>query len=667
MASSVHCLEHVWIPMADGTRLAARIWLPEEHPVHPVPAILEYIPYRKNDATMERDATIHPYFAAHGYASVRVDLRGSGDSEGLMLDEYLPQEQDDGVEVIAWLAAQPWCSGRVGMIGKSWGGFNGLQIAARRPPALGAVISVCSTDDRYADDVHYIGGCVLASDMLSWASTMLAANARPPDPTVVGDAWRRMWMERLERQRPWVEGWLAHQRRDAYWQHGSICEDFDAIEVPVYMVGGWNDGYPNAIPRFLEGASCPRKGLIGPWAHLYPHHALPGPEIGFLQECLRFWDHCLKGVDNGVLDEPMLRAWLQDPVAPAPGYPERPGRWVAEPVWPPADPGELRLHLAAAGLAPEPGEPAVREIGSDERQGRDAGNWIGWGRDNDWPTDQRFEDALALSFDSAPLEADVEALGFVHARLRLAADRPSAFVAVRLCEVDEEGRSTLITRGILNLTHRASHEHPEPMEPGRFEDVEVRLKVIGHRFAAGHRLRVAVTPAYWPWVWPSPTPVRISLETGAASWVSIPVRAPRLEDEALAPFEPPAAAPSPAFTRLPHRAFTRTVIEDVSSGRMEIVNDFDFFGCRRLPDGLEYTEAAQDRFSIVQGDPLSAQVTCVWEMNVGRGEWRTRVATRSTMSATETHFIVVNDVEAFEGAHRVFVQSRTREILRDLV
>jgi predicted acyl esterase len=483
----------------------------------------------------------------------------------------------------------------------------------------------------------------------------------------VGERWRDMWMERLENEPFLVIPWLSHPHRDDYWKHGSVCEDFDAIEIPVYMVGGWIDGYPNAVPRFLEGASGPRKGLIGPWAHLYPHHALPGPEIGFLQECLRFWDHCLKGVDNGIMDEPMLRAWIEDPVEPLPGYAVREGRWVAEPVWPPVDPGELRLHLNAEGLGAEAGGAATLEVASDERQGRDAGNWIGWGRDTDWPTDQRAEDALSLTFDSAPLEADVDALGFVDARLRLAADRPSAFVAVRLCEVDPEGRSTLVTRGILNLSHRRSHEHPEPMEPGRFEDVDVRLKVIGHRFAAGNRLRIAISPAYWPWIWPSPTPVRLSLETGAASWVSIPARAPRPEDDALAPFDPPEAAPPPPFTRLPHGPMVRTHLEDIGSGRLEIVNDFDFFGCRRLPDGLEYTEHARDRFTIVRGDPLSAKVECDWEMNVGRDDWRTRVEASASMTSTATHFVVTNVVEAYEGEVRVFVQTRTREIPRDLV
>ncbi len=299
---SVREIENAWVPMSDGCRLSARIWLPEDAEQNPVPAILEYIPYRKDDRTAHEDSTRHPYFAGHGYAAIRVDLRGSGDSDGIMFDEYLPQEQDDALEVLTWIAAQPWCSGDVGMIGISWGGFNGLQIAARRPPELKAVISLCSTDDRYADDVHYMGGCVLASDMLSWASTMLAYNARPPDPRFVGERWREMWLERLERTPPFVEAWLSHQRRDDFWKHGSVCEDFAAIACPIFAVGGWADGYSNAILRLLAGLSIPRKGLIGPWAHNFPEQGIPGPSIGFLQECLRWWDHWLKGIDTGITD-----------------------------------------------------------------------------------------------------------------------------------------------------------------------------------------------------------------------------------------------------------------------------------------------------------------------------------------------------------------------------
>src|SRR3990170_6433922 len=226
----VRTIENAWIPLADGTRLAARIWLPEDAKREPVPGILEYIPYRKGDWTAVRDSLRQPYLAGHGYACVRVDMRGSGDSDGVLLDEYLLQEQDDGLEAISWIARQPWCTGKVGMTGKSWGGFNALQIAARRPAELGAVISVCSTDDRYADDVHYMGGCLLASDMLSWAATMLAFNARPPDPAVVGERWRTMWLPRLRGAPPFVGAWLSHPRRDAFWKQGSVCGDYGAIQ-----------------------------------------------------------------------------------------------------------------------------------------------------------------------------------------------------------------------------------------------------------------------------------------------------------------------------------------------------------------------------------------------------------------------------------------------------
>ncbi len=327
-------IENTFIPLADGTKLAARIWLPVDAERNPVPAILEYIPYRKNDGTALRDSIRHPYVAGHGYACVRVDMRGSGDSDGLLLDEYLPQEQDDALEVLKWIAEQKWCSGNVGIIGKSWGGFNGLQIAARKPPELKAIITVCSTDDRYAGDVHYMGGCLLASDMLAWASIMLLYNAKPPDPKFVGERWREMWLNRLENTPPFVEAWLAHQRRDSFWKHGSVCETFGrpqgsplpGIACAVYAIGGWADGYTNAIPRLLEGLSCPRKGLIGPWAHTYPEQGVPEPAIGFNQECLRWWDYWLKGTSgNGIMDEPMLRSYILDSAPPAPHHADWPG------------------------------------------------------------------------------------------------------------------------------------------------------------------------------------------------------------------------------------------------------------------------------------------------------------------------------------------------------
>jgi putative CocE/NonD family hydrolase len=663
-------IEHTWITLSDGARLAARIWLPAEAEAQPVPAILEYLPYRKNDFTAHRDAVQHPYFAGHGYAAVRVDMRGTGDSDGILYDEYLPQEQDDALEVLAWIAAQPWCSGSVGIWGISWGGFNGLQIAARRPPELKAVISLCSTDDRYADDVHYMGGCLLGSSQLTWASTMFVGNARPPDPRIVGERWRALWLERLERTPPFVEAWMAHQRRDAFWQHGSVCEDFAAITVPVYAVGGWADGYTNAVLRLLAGLPGPRKGLIGPWAHLYPEMGVPGPAIGFLQECLRWWDHWLKGIDTGILQEPMLRVWMQDSQPPAPHHSAWPGRWVAEPSWPaPEIQAQTRaLWLAAPGTleaAPAPG--ASLAFRGSQLAGADAGAWCPHGSPGDMPPDQRAEDGLALSFTSAPLAEPVEILGFPEVTLAVAADRPNALLAVRLCDVAPDGASTLVTRGLLNLTHRDSHAEPTPLEPGREYTVTVRLNAIAHAMPAGHRWRVALSPTYWPWAWPSPEPVTLTLALGAESRLILPVRRPRPEDEQLTPFGPAEGAPPLRADWLRQPAHRRTLEQDQITQSLRL-SDYNDVGRRRLVDnGLEYESTRLDRFTLSEDQPLSARVDCERSAGFRRGAWQVRIQTNSSLSADATAFHLTNVLEAYEGETRVFARTWHCRVPRDLV
>ena len=335
-------------------------------------------------------------------------MRGTGDSEGVCLGEYLLQEQEDCLAVIEWLAAQPWCSGRVGMIGISWGGFNGLQVAARRPEALGAVISLCSTDDRYADDIHCMGGAVL-TEKLGWGATAFAIAHTPPDPAIVGERWRDMWLERLEGNGLWLLDWFRHQHRDDFYRHGSICENYGDVTVPVYLVGGWADGYTNTILRMLDHLACPRKGLIGPWGHKYPHFARPGPRIGFLQECLRWWDQHLKGIDTGIMDEPRLRAWIQHPAAPAPYYETRAGHWVTAPGWAGGAaatktlfPGDGRLSEESAGTV---------NLSTPENSGHAAGNWCGYSVVPDAPVDQAGEAGM-VCFDTAPLDSDLELLGF---------------------------------------------------------------------------------------------------------------------------------------------------------------------------------------------------------------------------------------------------------------
>ncbi len=659
-------IENVWVPMADGSRLAAKIWLPEGAEAEPVPAILEYIPYRKNDWTWRRDSTVHPYFAGHGYACVRVDLRGAGESDGILFDEYLEQELADGVEVIAWIAAQPWCTGAVGMFGISWGGFNGLQIAARRPPALETVITLCSTDDRYADDVHYMGGCLLGVDALPWASLMYVWNGTPPDPVLVGDTWREMWLNRLRETPPYVEAWLTHQRRDAYWQHGSVCEDFSAIECPVYAIGGWVDGYSNAIPRLLEGLPGISKGLIGPWGHGFPHDALPGPQIGFLQECLRWWDRWLKGEENGIEQEPPLRAWMQDAAGPDAQPEERPGRWVTEPSWPPAGYESRRLALGDGTLEDSSSSQDVRlDLLGAQACGLDAGLWCPYGDALDQPPDQRSEDGLSLTFDTPPLDESFELLGFPEAVLALAVDRPHALVVVRLCDIAPNGQSTLVTRGLLNLTHRESHEQPTPLDPGRRYEARVRLNAIAHSFPAGHRLRLAVSPTYWPWAWPSPEPVTLSLFTGS-SRLELPVRPPRPDAQGLAPFQTPEGSAPIEVDEITAGSAARRIERDVATGAVTLT--YEHGGGRRiLPNGIELEDAGREIFTIVEGDPLSARIRCEGLVAVGRGNWRTRVETQSDLWSDATSFHTRNRIQAFEGDVKVHEDERTFSVPRDLV
>lgn len=660
-------IENTWIPMPDGSRLAARLWLPVGAADNPVPAILEYIPYRKNDGTAFRDSIRHPYFAGHGYASIRVDMRGSGDSDGILYDEYLPQEQDDALEVLAWLAAQPWCTGNVGIIGKSWGGFNGLQIAARRPPELKAVISLYSTDDRYADDVHYMGGCLLASNALTWASTMLAYNARPPDPRFVGERWRDMWLERMGRTPPFIEAWLSHQRRDAFWKQGSVCENYAGITCPVYAVGGWADAYTNAVFRLLEGLPGPRKGLIGPWAHEYPEVATPGPAIGFLQECLRWWDYWLKGIETGIMDEPMLRVWMQESVPPKSHYVIRPGRWVAEPSWPSPHSTSQAYWLNEGALDQIPNAEGQLAIQGIQTNGLTAGVWCPYGQPGDLPLEQGPDDGLSLCFTSAPLEAPLELLGFPEVTLTVAADRPHALIAARLCDVAPTGASTLVSWGILNLTHRDSHEHPAPLEPGRPYMVTVRLNAVAHTLPAGHRWRLAISPTYWPHAWPSPESVTLTIFTGQRSQLTLPVRPPQAQDEDLAPFPQPETSAPLAVNVLRTPSRKRILERDMVEGKHQLINRSDG-GCRRfLTSGLEYDDLATDTYSIVEDDPLSAQVRCERVIKIGRGDWRTRVETSSVMSAGAETFYVTNLLDAYEGNTRVFTKTWTFRVPRDLV
>jgi putative CocE/NonD family hydrolase len=653
-AAGFRQIEHCWIPLSDGTRLAARIWVPNDADEIPVPAIFEFIPYRKRDFYRETDESIHPYFASHGYAVVRADLRGTGESDGILLDEYLSQEQDDAVEAIAWIASQSWCSGAVGMMGISWGGFNALQVVARRPPALKAIITVASTDDRYADDIHYMGGCLI-NDNIAWAAQMFLRNARPPDPALVGESWRNTWLDRLERTPPYLPTWLLHQTRDAYWQHGSVCEDFSAISAAVWAIGGWADSYLNAVPRLVAGLQSPVKGLVGPWPHEYPHRATPGPRLGFLQMAVDWWDRWLKGKRNAVDRWPTYAAYIQSSVRPSTFYPFREGRWIAETSWPTRNVEPLGFHLSAEGrlTTARAGSGAV-SIASPLTTGLGYRRWCPYGLGPEMASDQRGDDAGSAVFDSDPLSEPIEILGAAEVTLDAASDRPVAMIAARLADVAPDGSATLVSYGLLNLCHREGHDRVIFLEPGDPVRVTVRLNHIGYRFPAGHRVRLSLSSNYWPIAWPSPQPVRLTILTGSAR-LDLPRYTGREQPLPFA-YKPMQIE---GLRRQIYRpaGYNRTITSDMAEDKVTVVATKDA-GHWFAPDtGLECDGITTERYALQTTDPLSAEVEVSSFNALARELWRVELRTRTLVRCTEREFILDLDLDASEDRRRVFHRS----------
>lgn len=678
--------EHVRIPMSDGVRLSAHIWRPTSSDQEPVPAVLEYIPYRKRDLTAVRDSIHHPYIAGHGYACVRVDLRGTGDSEGVLRDEYLEREQADAEEVLAWLAEQPWCDGGTGMMGISWGAFAALQVAARRPPGLKAIVIASFTDDRHADDMHYMGGALL-SDNLAEAGTMFAYGTCPPDPAVVGDRWREMWHERLENTEPWVLQWLRHQRRDDYWRHASVCEDYKAVLCPVLASSGWADGYSNAVTRLLGNLDVPRKGLIGPWSHKFPHLGEPGPAIGYLQEVVRWWDHWLKGVDNGVMDGPMLRAWMQDSVPPSTSYEERPGRWVGEPDWPSPhitpvthpltrhridppqappqeSPGDSSQDATGVGKTPDGDAMTVR---SPLSVGQFAGKWASYNAPPDLPYDQREEDGGSLVFDSEPLTERLEILGSPSVDLDLSVSEPVAMVAARLSDVSPDGAATRVSYGLLNLTRRDSTESPEPLEPGRRYRATIPLNGVAQAFPPGHRVRLSLSTSYWPLAWPPPKPALLSVHEHSST-LTLPVRPlDEPDDVPPSPFGEPEGTPPLATSQLTSPEEGWEVRRDLVGyhSELDIVKDR---GTVRFEEiGLDAGRRAHERYRAVADDFTSVSGASTWTMRFQRDDWDVRVVTHTELRCDETDFFVDATLDGYEGGHRVFSRTWNEKVRRDLL
>ncbi|MGF7158836.1 hypothetical protein FHS85_000446 [Rhodoligotrophos appendicifer] len=664
-SQAIETRDTVFVPLSDGTRIAATIWLPQTAEMDPVPAVIEMIPYRRRNGTIFRDANMHPYVAAHGFACIRIDLRGSGESDGLLRDEYLPQEQNDALEIIDWIASQPWCSGHVGMTGISWGGFNSLQVAAHRPKPLKAILALCCADDRYADDVHYMGGCLLTENPL-WSAVMYSYNALPPDPQIVGERWREMWRDRLDANRPWLETWLSHQRRDEYWKQGSVCEDYSRIQCAVYAIAGWDDSYSNAVPRLLANLTGPKKGLVGPWSHDYPYQGSPEPVIDYLGEAVRWWRHWLYEEETGIMDEPTYRVWLMEPHDPKPYYLEHPGRWVAEPTWP--SPRTILRNFALTDhdrLAEHGIGTGSRLVSTPQTAGIESGRWGGYGGTSpDMAIDQRAEDGIAASFTSPPLDDDLEILGAATLDIAFTSETPCAQLAVRLCNVAPDGTSALITYGVLNLAHADNHQTIRALEPGHRYTAQVKLNDIAYRIPAGHRIRVAVSTTYWPVLFPQPFAAAVDLQLDGCK-LTLPQRPSRPEDLELRDLGTSRHA-AHAVTTVLRPAYTRrTITEDAGSGTVTIVVDSDH-GATRLDDyAITQESRLVESFTICRDDPLSAEVVGDYAIAYRSGDANIEIRTRTRLTASAEVFHIDCRLTAYDDGSLVLDRTDRRSIPRD--
>ncbi len=652
-AAPVREIEHQWIAMADGVRLAARLWLPGSAGEPPVPAVFETIPYRKRDLTRLRDERNHAVFAAAGYASIRVDMRGSGDSEGRMGDMFTPEELDDAISVIDWIAAQPWCDGNVGMFGQSWGGTACLLAACRRPAALKAVLPCCATADRFGDDIHHMGGCLL-TDTVEWGAHLPAILASPPDPRTVGDGWRSQWMARLEALTFPLETWIRHEWRDDYWRRSSVCETPHEVACPVLAVGGWSDRYSNTVMSLVARLGTRCWGIVGPWGHHYPFAGSPGPAIGFQQEALRWWDRWLKGIDNGIDREPRLRVWRMEYQPPADRVDERPGRWIAEDAWPSARVAPHAFGLAGGRLAPPADAAGERaEVPSAGVVGPGSGDTGYFGRAGGLPLDQASDDAASLVFESDPLDEPFDLLGEAVLELDIVCDRPVATLAARLNDVPAKGGVARVACAVRNLALDDGGVPDNALGAGGRRRCRIVFPNTAYRFQAGHRVRLALSSSYWPQIWPAPEAALIAVETGDARLV-LPRRSAADTAESPVAFAPPLAQDNRGATVLRAPAIERTFRSE-ASGRMTVAWRNAPSPVRFAATGLDFGSQTRCEHSIVPGDHESAHCRVEHRLSYRRADWFVEVSCTAELTATKTVFrprghLVVreNDAVLFE-------------------
>ena len=647
--------------MTDGVGLSATLFFPDaDADAGQWPAVMEALPYRKDDATSS--SRYYGSIADAGYAVCRLDIRGTGSSGGVATDEYSAAERSDLVAVVDWLATRPWSSGAVGMFGTSYGGFNSLQTAIEQPPALKAIVPIFASDDRYGDDVHYYGGALKQLDIVDYPTYMVAMNALPPVPSVWGEDWRDEWQRRLEATEPWLLTWLEHQHRDAYWRYGSVREDIERIRAATMIVAGWSDGYTNIALRSLPRMQAPTRLLLGPWSHGAPESCRPGPNIDFTAELIRWFDRWLKGIENGVDREPPIVVYQQRSTAPDPLRSDVRGAWRYESTWPPSRlrPRVLSLTDAEAGGLATGGNTGdeltvVGHVGATA--------WISCAGNLPWgqSADQRPDEALSLTYTWDPLDEDLELFGHPRLRIRLTCNRPTAYLSAKITDVFPDGASSLVVRGMVNLAHRDSNAVPRAVTPGDPIDLELELEAIAWTVEAGHRIRLDLAGADWPNAWPPPYATTLAFDRADAS-LELPV----LDG-------PPPITDPPSVRPVVGRQSDTGSTED-DWWRWEVERDAGMHVARTGYGGASPAEdgspAYRDRYEGVVGvspdDPGVAFAEGEGEFEIGFPESTVRTASRVRVDSDAETYRVSIELTAEEDGRERFRRRWEREFPREL-
>ena len=654
----VNFIENIWINLKDGNKLAASIWLPKNIKKK-IPTILEYIPYRKRDTTSIRDSIRHPYYAGHGYACIRVDMRGTGDSDGLMLDEYLPQEANDGLEILNWITKQKWSDGKVGMTGVSWGGIICLQMAILQPKSLKAIVPVHYSVDRYYDDAGYFLGSY-PGQTVGWGALMEGFNSRPPDPLISGKNWKKKWIDRLKKTDSFLNIWLNHQQNDSYWLKNSISQKYLNIKIPILAVGGWADCWPNSVIRLIENTNTKCFGIIGPWGHSYPHVGKPGPSIGFLQESLKFFNSFLK---NNETNFKSLRLWINSSHAPNPKINKKKGWWVS------LNKKEIntkkdKLYFGINKLNKKKSHLIQKlSILSSLTCGLNSGEYMPWfasGYGAELPDNQIIDDSESLVFDSNKLKNNYVILGKTSLTVELSSNKNFGMIATRLCEINENGDSNLVTFGILNFNQINGKNINYKIKANKKYKVNLNLNDTGYAFKKNNKIRISISTSYWPMAWPLPEKFKLTIYL-KNSFIELPKRTNLIKYNL---FKKPEQSKPISYNQIIKPKRLRQISRNIETKETTYYVK-DFFGKIKLKDANLITEDfTSQKYFLNENDPLSAKVQYNFQYNFQRNKWLINIMGLVILTCDKNNFYLQTNIIAKYNHLNIFKKNKIYKIRR---